>query len=231
MAGGRGLRLHPYTASRPKPLVTVGRYPIVEIILRQLRGFGITQVTMCVGHLATMIEDAVGDGSHLGLTVDYYVDPEPLGTAGPLSALPPWNEPAVVLNADILTALDFGQLYATHRAHSAALTVAAHVTQAPISHGVLDVSGVEVRALWEKPTLELEVCAGIYVLSAQARTVIPDEGRFDMTDLIQALIDLGEPVVAHRFHDGWHDMGTMEGLELARRSFAEDEARYLPWDK
>jgi NDP-sugar pyrophosphorylase family protein len=227
MAGGRGLRLLPHTAATPKPLVTIGRYPIVEIILRQLRRCGVTSVTMCVGHLAGMIEDVLGDGGHLGLDVEYYADPEPLGTAGPLSALPPWREPAVVLNADILTALDFGQLYATHRAHDAALTVAAHVTHAPISHGVLGIADGAVHALWEKPTLQLEVCAGIYVLSARARSIIPDRGHFDMTDLIQALIELGEPVVAHRFHEDWHDMGTPESLERARRAFADNEPRYL----
>ncbi|MEV0764774.1 sugar phosphate nucleotidyltransferase [Nocardia sp. NPDC050435] len=228
MAGGRGLRLHPHTLTSPKPLVTLDGQPIVEIILRQLRGFGITHATLCVSHLASMIEDFLGEGTHLGLSLDYYVDPDPLGTAGPLAALPDWDAPIVVMNADVLTALNFGDLYSTHQDRGAVLTVAAHVTETPISQGLLALSGDSVQGLWEKPRLELDVCAGVYVLSPEARAEIPEGRRWDMTDLIQSLLAKGCPVVAHRFTDAWHDMGTPSGLEQARRSFAEHRSDYLP---
>ncbi|MEV4315553.1 sugar phosphate nucleotidyltransferase [Actinocrispum sp. NPDC049592] len=228
MAGGRGSRLRPHTLTTPKPLVPLDGQPIVEIILRQLRAFGITHATLCVGYLAAMIKDVLGDGGHLGMSLDYAVDAEPLGTAGPLAALPGWAEPVVVMNADVLTTLNFGDLYATHLHRSAVLTVAARVLEMPISQGVLAVSGDTVQGLWEKPRVELDVCAGVYVLSAEARAAIPASGRFDMTDLIQVLLDQGRPVVAHRFTDAWHDMGTPEGLEQARRSFAEHRSDYLP---
>jgi NDP-sugar pyrophosphorylase family protein len=228
MAGGLGLRLRPQTLASPKPLAPVGGRPIVEIILRQLRGFGITHVTLCVGYLASMIKDVLGDGGRLGLNLDYSVDPEPLGTAGPLTALPEWDEPVVVMNADVLTALNFVDLYATHQHQGAALTVAAHVMEMPISQGLLAIGGGGVQGLWEKPRLELDVCAGIYVLSAEARAAIPAGRRFDMTDLIQLLVGRGQPVAAHRFTDAWHDMGTPESLEQARRSFAEHRSDYLP---
>ncbi|WP_132838689.1 sugar phosphate nucleotidyltransferase [Streptomyces sp. BK205] len=227
LAGGRGLRLRPHTLTGPKPMVTVGEYPILEIILRQLRWSGVTRVTLCVGYMAEVIQDALEDGSRLGLSLEYYVDPEPLGTAGPLAALPEWSEPVVVMNADILTALHFGRLYASHQFSGAALTVAAHVTETLISQGVLDIVGRSVRGLWEKPRMEVEVCAGIYVLSPHVRESIPRGGRFDMTDLMELLIARGERVEAHRFTDAWHDMGTHEGLAQARQSFTRDRALYL----
>ena len=227
LAGGLGTRLRPYTLHSPKPLVTLDEYAILEVILRQLRAAGITRVSLAISYLGSMIEEAMGDGSRFGLTVDYYVDPQPLGTAGPLTLVPDWSEPVLVLNADILTLLDFGELYAAHLASGAVLTVAVHVTENPLGQGLVSIAEGRVVDLWEKPRLELDVCAGIYVVSAEARSMIPTGTRFDMTELVRRLVAEGLPVGAHRFRDEWYDIGTPTGLVRARRSFVERRSAYL----
>ena len=83
LAGGQGRRLRPFTDDAPKPLMTLGGTPILEIILRQLRGAGFEHVMLLLGHRADMIRDQFGDGCALGMTLDYSVESEPLGTAGP----------------------------------------------------------------------------------------------------------------------------------------------------
>jgi NDP-mannose synthase len=220
LAGGRGARLHPYTLATPKPLITVGRWTILEIILQQLRSFGITRVTLCVSFMADMIVAEFGDGRGLGLDVDYCVDAEPRGTAGPLAAVPDWTAPAVVMNSDILTQLDFGELHAWHVASSAMLTIAARVHVVTVDYGVLHVAEHEVIGLTEKPRLDLNVSAGIYVASPAVRDYVPPAGVFGMNDLVHDLLRNRQAVRAYEFDDEWYDLGTPERLAEARRSFA-----------
>ena len=87
LAGGKGTRLRPFTTSFPKPLMPIGDLPILEILLRQLKAHGVTDVTMLTGHLAYLLEGYFADGSALGLKIDYLREEKPLGTAGPLRQL------------------------------------------------------------------------------------------------------------------------------------------------
>jgi len=208
-------------------LTTIQQYSVIEILLRQLQAAGVRKVALCVSYLAEKVEDALGDGSQFGIGLEYYLDQDPLGTAGPLTALPAWTGPTLVLNGDVLTQLDFAELYRSHLASEAAMTAAVHVTDVPISYGIVDIAGGRVRDLWEKPQLELNVCAGVYVLSPQARAAIPSGRRFDMTDLIRRLIAEGHPVNAFRFREEWHDIGTATDLARARRSFAAQPSAFL----
>lgn len=228
LAGGLGVRLHPYTLSRPKPLMEIGGMPVLEILIRQLRAVGVTRISLCLSHLAEMVQDVLADGQRLGVRLDYSIDRDGLGTAGPLTVLPAWSEPVIVLNADVLTALDFGRLYRHHILSGASLTVAAHVSTVPIEYGVLDVRRGGVLDIWEKPRLELDFCAGIYVMSADARAQIPEQVRSDMPQLIRWLLHSGQPVNAYRFDDEWHDIGTLSGLAQAREAFEARRPAYLP---
>src|SRR3954447_18537221 len=140
LARGKGVRLRPYTTSLPKPLVPIGeRYSILEIIMRQLSWHGFRTVTLAIGHLGHLIRAYVGDGSQWGLDrVDYATEESPLGTIGPLltmrETLP---EHFLVMNGDILTDIDFGDLLRTHRASGASLTVATYGRAVKIDFGVL----------------------------------------------------------------------------------------------
>ena len=109
LAGGRGIRLRPYTTSFPKPLVPIGdEYAIVEIVLRQLRDQGFTEVTIAIGHLGTLIQAYCGDGSQWGLSIDYWSEEAPLGTMGPVvSNLASLPDDFLVMNGDVLTDLDY----------------------------------------------------------------------------------------------------------------------------
>ena len=139
LAGGKGVRLRPYTTSLPKPLVPIGdQYSILEIIMRQLAQQGFQTVTLAIGHLGQLIRAYVGDGSQWGMKVDYAVEESPLGTIGPLLMLRErLPEHFLVMNGDILTDLDFGDLLAQHRRAAAPLTVATYAREVKIDFGVL----------------------------------------------------------------------------------------------
>lgn len=228
LAGGKGSRLHPHTLASPKALIGLEGCTILEIILRQLRSFGVDRVTLCLSFHADMIMNECDDGSRFGVEVDYCLDPELRGTAGPLSSVPNWTAPAVVMNADILTRLNLADLFAQHVSKTALLTVAAHVQQVPVDYGVLDVAEGELIALVEKPTLALNVSAGIYVASPAVRDYIPAQVPFGMNDLVHELLRNGQPVHSYEFCEEWYDIGTPDRLAEARRSFAAYPAAYLP---
>jgi NDP-mannose synthase len=227
LAGGKGTRLLPHTRHRPKALIRLGRCPILEIILRRLRASGFDRVTLCVSHLGEMIRAEFGDGRRLGLAIDYCVDERPLGTAAPLLLVEDWTTPAVVMNGDILTAIDLAGLHRTHRRSGARLTVAFHRRSLTSPMGLLQMRGASVTAVWEKPTFEWNVSCGIYVVDPLVRRHIPRGVPADMPGLISTLVERGEPVRGHRFSAPWHDIGSPASYERAHLAYLADPDLYL----
>src|SRR5207244_3135674 len=123
LAGGKGTRLMPYTTAFPKPLMPVGEYPILDILLRQLAAQGFRKITLAVGHLAGLIQAYFKQGQDWGLELSYAYETTPLGTAGPISRLPRVDRGMLVLKGDLLTTLDFGQLVRSHSEHGAVGTI------------------------------------------------------------------------------------------------------------
>ena len=108
LAGGKGTRLKPYTTLIPKPLVPIGgKYSILEIILKQLKNSGFTEVTIAVNHLSQLIISYFGDGSKYGLSIDYSLEEDELSTIGPLTLIENLPESFLVMNGDIFTTMNF----------------------------------------------------------------------------------------------------------------------------
>lgn len=228
LAGGLGTRLEPLTASTPKPLLRLGQLSVLEIALRQLQACGFTRVTLCVSYRGDDIRREFGDGDRLGLSVDYSWDHEPSGTAGPLLSAPGWETPALVMNGDILTTLNFAALFEAHREHGGVMTVVTRRCHVPIEFGVLELTDGRVCGIREKPELAIDTAAGIEVIDPEARTWLPDGSHLDMPTLIESLIAQGQDVHAYPFAGPWHDIGTPSNYESARTDFIADPARYLP---
>src|SRR5579872_6110237 len=87
LAGGHGTRLRPYTVVLPKPLMPIGEYPILEVVVRQLARHGFRRITMAVNHQANLIKAFFGDGARWGLHIDYSEESVPLSTIGPLKLM------------------------------------------------------------------------------------------------------------------------------------------------
>ena len=140
LAGGKGTRLLPHTANLPKPLMPIGEMPILEIIVRQLKDAGASSIIMAVGYLHHMIEAHFGDGSDFGIPISYSLEEKPLGTAGPLNLIfNKLEENFIVLNGDLLTTLNFGNLFNQHLRSKASATIATFKRSVDIDFGVLDI--------------------------------------------------------------------------------------------
>lgn len=229
LAGGRGTRLRPFTTNFPKPLMPIGDVPILEILLRQLKGHGVTDVTIMSGHLGYMLEGYFGDGSSLGLEVRYVREEEPLGTAGPLRQLRgDLSDDFFVMNGDLLTDVDFTALMDRHLGAHGAATVSVYRREERIDLGVLSLARTgEITGYDEKPTMHFDVSMGLYAMSPSVLEVIPD-AAYDMPELILDLIAAGKRVVGHRHEGLWLDIGRIDDYERANELFSRDPTMFLP---
>lgn len=231
LAGGVGTRLRPYTTVLPKPLMPVGNYPIAETLVRQLRHHGVREITFAVGYLHQLIEAYFGDGSNWGVNISYLREEQPLGTAGPLGKLTQFTEPLIVLNGDILTDLNFSELYRRHLDSNAEITIAAYNKQVKIDLGVLETDGNQrLNNYIEKPEYSFRVSMGIYVISPTVLPYIPVEERFDFPDLVHKLLDSGGKIQTFPFNGIWLDIGRSEDYAGATEMYEQNLAKLLPAD-
>lgn len=229
LAGGKGTRLAPYTALLPKPLMPMGDMPILEVVLRQLKSYGVDRVDIAVGHLAELIRALIGDGSKLGLDIRYSIEDKPLGTAGPLTLIDGLDETFLVMNGDILTTLDYAELVRHHKASGAAATIAMYTRHVKIDFGVLDTDeNGRLRDIIEKPTKEYHVSMGIYVFEPRVLSLLKRGERRDFPDLVKDLLAAGEHVAVHPFSGYWLDIGRPDDFAQAVEEFEARRSEFLP---
>ena len=216
MAGGFGSRLRPLTDNMPKPLLPLGDRPIMELIIGQLRDAGIQNFYVTTHYLSEQIVDHFGDGRAFGVDITYVPEDTPLGTGGALGLLEEQNRPLLVMNGDILTKLDFKAMWSFHRAHRAALTVAVRQYEYQVPYGVMESDGPYLRGLNEKPSYNFLVNAGIYLLEPSILHHIPTGQRFDMTDLMDTLLDNQLSVATFPMIEYWLDIGQCADYEQAQ---------------
>lgn len=229
LAGGKGTRLRPLTEDLPKPLVPLGDTPLVEILLRQLRAHGVTEVVIATGHLAHAIQERLGDGSRFGLSIEYLVEQAPLDTAGCLGLITPPAEPFFVANGDLLTTLNFSKMAQFHRERGALVTVGVHQQEVRLELGVLEIGeGGELLDYREKPVYHYPVSIGAYRVSPRACEYIQPGERISMPAFILRLRDAGETVLCYREDCYWLDVGHMKAYDEAVEAFRSAPERFLP---
>jgi NDP-sugar pyrophosphorylase family protein len=228
LAGGKGTRLAPYTSVFPKPLMPVGDMPILEIVISQLAHYGITHITLAVGHLATLLQTFFGDGARHGVTIDYAFEDQPLGTAGPLAQISGLDETFVVMNGDVLTTLDYSELLRYHRQSGAVATIATHQREVKIDLGVIELDGGNrVKGYVEKPRYDYRVSMGVYVFEPRVLRYIPRGERLDFPNLIQHLLQIGECIVGYPCKGYWLDIGRPDDYEQAVKDFESMRSEFL----
>jgi NDP-sugar pyrophosphorylase family protein len=230
LAGGRGVRLRPYTTSLPKPLVPLGdEYAIIEVVLRQLAAQGFDSVSIAIGHLGQLIQAYCGDGSQWGLSIRYFTEDSPLGTMGPIVAhLNDLPDHFLVMNGDVLTDLCYRDLLTGHVASGAPLTVATYQREVKIDFGTLETMGERVVKFSEKPTLAYGVSMGVYAMSRSTLLRYPRGVPFGFDDLVLDLLARHEPPRAHHFDGYWLDIGRPDDYDEANRQFENLRPVLLP---
>ncbi|MCV6610683.1 MAG: nucleotidyltransferase family protein [Amphritea sp.] len=219
MAGGLGSRLGELTNDTPKPMIHVGGKPMLLHIIELMREQGFYKFLLCVNYKKEKIKNYFKNGKHLGVNIEYIEERDRLGTAGALSLIDKdFNMPFVVMNADVITNLDFGQLLDSHGRNGSVATMCLRQYSEKIPFGVVetDANG-SVSAIKEKPEYTFNVNAGIYVLNNEVLRYIPDNQFFDMPSLFDQL--LSEKILCGTYSilGYWMDLGRKEDLDKAEK--------------
>ena len=216
LAGGKGTRLQPFTISLPKPLMPVCDYPILEILIRQLKKAGITRIIIAVGYHESLIRAYFGNGAKLGVEIMYSSENEPLGTAGPLKLIKSeLTETFFFMNGDTLSDFDFNVMLDFHRQQKAIATVGLTKRTVDIDFGVVKIDAENRFSEWqEKPTLEYLVSTGIYIFQPEVIDYLPD-GFFNVPDLINLLDKKNERIIGFLHKGFWLDIGRLEDYQAA----------------
>ncbi|MGW8282783.1 MAG: nucleotidyltransferase family protein [Gemmatimonadota bacterium] len=229
MAGGLGRRLYPYTAVLPKPLVPIGDRPILELLILQLRGAGVTHVTLATGHMAELVMAFFGSGGKYGIEIDYTLEEKPLGTVGPLGVIDGLDETFLVMNGDVLTDIDFRKLVEHHKRETALVTVATHRKAVKLSLGVIetDLMG-HVVGFREKPEFSVDVSMGIYVYEPDIIDRIPASEPMGFDDLMAQMLRDRATIATYPYDGVWYDIGIPEDYGKAIEYYEENRDKFDP---
>lgn len=229
LAGGKGTRLKPYTTTIPKPLVPLGDRSILDILLSRLAKSGCDRATLTVGHMAELIMAYFGDGARWGVPLDYSIEDQPLSTIGPLKLIDDLPEHFLVMNGDLLTDLDFADLYRTHVESGAAGTVAVYEREVKIDFGVLgyDAASGRLSVFTEKPTERFSVSMGIYAFSRDILELVPEGRAYGFDDLMLDSLERGLDIRVYPYDGYWLDIGRPDDYDRANVDFESMREKLL----
>jgi NDP-sugar pyrophosphorylase family protein len=223
LAGGKGTRLYPYTTLIPKPLVPLGgRFSILEIIIMQLQQAGFTHITLAVNHLSQLIMAYFGDGSRLGVSLDYSLEEAELSTIGPLTLINDLPDNFLVMNGDILCNLDYRSFFLNHVNSGSQVSVSSYRREVKVDFGVLQVDpDGRLNGFQEKPVFNFDVSMGIYCINRAVIAALPHGVKYGFDNLMLDRLAQKQPVHTHTFSGYWLDIGRPDDYEYANDHFDE----------
>ncbi|MCJ7533104.1 MAG: sugar phosphate nucleotidyltransferase [Anaerolineales bacterium] len=222
LAGGLGSRLKPFTQVIPKPLLPIGESSVLEIQILSLKKCGFNHVYIATNYKSDYFRAFLGDGSKYGVRIDYSEEKKPLGTCGPVMLLKDQlTEPFLLMNGDILTTLDFKAAYAFATRLDTYLTVFTKKIATPFRFGKVISEGNFVSGIEEKPTIDIEILAGIYILKPAVFDLIPADQYYGIDMLIKLLLSRNMKIAKYLITDYWLDIGQPNDYQSAQASYNE----------
>jgi NDP-mannose synthase len=230
MAGGKGTRLHPYSALFPKPLMPLGDMPVLELLLRRMKRAGISDVIIAINHLGHLIRSFFGDGSQLGLRIRYSNEDQPLGTAGALgNMMDDLEETFLVSNGDLLTTMDLESMAQQHLEYGCDASIGIFERENKIDFGLIEFDAEKrLCAYREKPTSTYYVSMGVYVLQRDAVRPRVNRGEYlDMPSLLLKMKATGADIRCYHDDCLWLDIGRPDDFALAQSLFERNRELFL----
>ncbi len=216
LAGGKGTRLRPFSFTIPKPLMPIGEDPILLHLINQFKDSGVRHFLIALGYQSELIKAYFGDGSRFGVKIEYFLESEPMGTAGPLSMMREQFQPGeffFVANGDIHTELNFQDMLDFARKQNTELTIGCKELCERSSFGVIHKTHGQVSSIVEKPEHRYSVNTGIYVVQQAALQRIPDGCFYTMPQLAESYLSQGESVGAYDIEQFWIGIENVDNLE------------------
>ncbi len=222
MVGGLGTRLRPLTDNTPKPMLKVGNKPILETIILNFKKYGFVNIVLCVSYKSEIIEEYFKDGSEFGVNIEYAHENKRMGTAGALSLVKErLDEPFFVMNGDLLTNINFENMMEYHLTNDATATMGVRDYDFQVPYGVVNVDGVDIQSIQEKPIHRFFVSGGVYVLNPDVLKYIPNNEFYDIPTLFEKMIEEKQKSISFPIREYWLDIGRMEEFEKANNEYSE----------
>ena len=216
MAGGRGQRLMPLTATTPKPMIEIDGRPLLLHTIERLASQGYQELYISVGYLRELIINYFGDGSKFGVSIEYLVENRPHGTGGCLRLLPPLKHPTfIMMNGDVINDLNLRSLVTFHEEERFLATMTIHEAREKSAYGVVRAAGTVFVGLDEKPERRFYINTGIYAVSTAALEHIPELQEFDMPDLFARMTAMNLECGVYEHRGQWLDIGDKDQLAMA----------------
>jgi len=194
----------------------IGEFPILEVIIRQLKSVGFGHVTLAVNHQSELFKAFFGDGSKWGLTIDYSLENMPLSTMGPLKLIDDLPADFLVMNGDILSDVNYGEFLESHSKKGSLFTISAARRTQHIDYGVLRIDAESrLNGFEEKPKIDYLVSMGVYAVSSRVLDVIPPNTPFGFDHLVLGYLDQHEPVDVVEHSGYWLDIGRPDDYQKA----------------
>lgn len=220
MAGGLGSRLGHLTENMPKPMLSIGGIPILETILSSFIERGFTKFYFSVNYLKEKIIGHFGDGEKWGVDIQYLIEEQRMGTGGALSLIDKQMEhPVLIINGDVLTSLDYSELLDFHLDEKSDGTMCVLSHEFTLPYGVVESENTKLLSLKEKPSISIDVNAGIYILNPEALKLVPENTYYDLPSLFEELISKDKNVKVYDLKDTWIDIGHADDYKRARDIF------------
>jgi NDP-sugar pyrophosphorylase family protein len=220
LAGGLGTRLKPFTEIIPKPLLPIGEKSVLEIQIEHLRASGFDEIFLATNYKSEYIKNFFGDGSRYGVRLKISKEEKPLGTVGPISLLKnEFREPFLLMNGDILTLLNFQELYNFAVLQDSLLTVSIKEIITPFQFGNIYFEGDFVIRIEEKPNIKTNILAGIYILKPEIFQIIPENKYFGMDMLINKMLEMKMPITKFHLNNYWLDIGQVDDYQKAQEIY------------
>lgn len=216
MAGGKGTRITSVASDIPKPMIPIDGRPVLEHQIDCLRKQGLHDIIFIVGHLGSIIQGYFEDGSRFGVTIRYFYEKEPLGTAGALFYFKDvLTENFILMNGDIMIDVDFSRFIRFHQDKKAIASLFTHPNNHPYDSALIETDGSGRVTRWlhkeeARGSCENRVNAGIHILSPELLTAITEPKKVDLDrDILKPAVDSGR-LFAYDSQEYVKDMGTPE---------------------
>lgn len=218
LAGGLGTRLMPLTETVPKPMLTVGDKPILELIIEQFKEYGFRNFIISLNYKGEIIEEYFKDGKDFDVNIEYITETKKLGTAGSIALVKEkFTKPFIVINGDILTGIDFDKFLNHHMKNNFDITVGVRNYEINVPYGVLVTDNMLIESLEEKPTYKFHINGGVYVVNPEVIGYIKENEVYNMTDLIEDSMDDMQKSGIYEITEYWTDIGHIDDYRKANK--------------
>ena len=224
LAGGLGTRLRPLTNKKPKPMLPLGKKPLLEYLIEWIKKNGVKEIVLCVSYLHKMIEDYFEDGQKFGVKIEYAISSKPLATAGQLKTAQKFiDDTFVCVYGDSIFDFSLKNMIAEHKEKKSFITMGLYEYKTSIKYGVVDTKNNGKVLFWnEKPVIKSKINMGCYIMEPNILNFIPKNKPYEMDVVIKKAISKRKTVNSILIKNGFIDVGDKKTYEKLNLEYRKD---------